>query len=533
MGGIKDGFGMYYFADGDRYEGQYVKGKMQGIGIFFGADGDRYEGFYQNDLQNGDGVYYYANGSHYEGQFKDGKYDGKGILYNSDGSIMNNGIWKSGEYEKSFPLTPISVEYFENLADEIVILSKKSPASSLRRLSSLKLKISEAMMKSVATPTRKEGLESVLDVIKALLDPTKEIDAKLRLKEDVPQKSTEIKTDIVQSNNSDKPNQNLSFKTEEMDISVLENIARATGRKLEDVLADLTHDGMLNYSAGSDAKSTEFSGQLDQSRYRTTRHLKADGGFAEVYLGRDSESGNDIVWKQAAPSRQLSASKVNDTLINEIEILKSLEHPRIPKYIDSGLIENNDGVRVQVLIMEYIEGTSLNQEMKAVINGNFKQKLERIISYMSECCEVLEYMADLDMPIYHRDIKPHNIMLSPKKGVVLIDFGLSKGVDAGEGISKSGGAHTRGWSPPERERGVTGSFTDVYGLGQILWHLLTNEDAGIFSSNYRTKKIIESGHPSWLAELVNLATIPDNTSKRIQSIFEFRIMLEDGFLNEI
>jgi len=136
-------------------------------------------------------------------------------------------------------------------------------------------------------------------------------------------------------------------------------------------------------------------------------------------------------------------------------------------------------------------------------------------------------MADLDPPLYHRDIKPHNVIINGDRGAVLIDFGLAKEVAAGSGNSLSGGGHTAGWSPPERERAITGPTTDVYSLGQMLWHMLTNEKAGIFSEKNKSQKITDCGHPEWLGAVVNEATVPDNPEKRIKSIAELKIRLEN------
>jgi hypothetical protein len=75
--------------------------------------------------------------------------------------------------------------------------------------------------------------------------------------------------------------------------------------------------------------------------------------------------------------------------------------------------------------------------------------------------------------------------------------------------------------------GLGGSYTDVYSLGQLLWHMLTNERAGIHSEENRITKIEENGHPRWVADLINKAVVPDEPNKRIQSAFEFRIRLEN------
>ena len=169
----------------------------------------------------------------------------------------------------------------------------------------------------------------------------------------------------------------------------------------------------------------------------------------------------------------------------------------------------------------------MHDETKFPIKTGARQALDTIIKVVFECCDALDYMADLDPPLYHRDIKPHNIMIEEERGAILIDFGLAKEVAAGSSKSLSAGGHTAGWSPPERERAETGPTTDVYSLGQVLWHMLTNESAGIFSEEIKSEKIIQCGHPEWLVGVVNAATIPDDPSKRIGSVAELRYMLEN------
>ena len=205
-----------------------------------------------------------------------------------------------------------------------------------------------------------------------------------------------------------------------------EELARLTGRKVEDVRADLADDGILNMSAGSDTK-TKDDELIDSSRFDKVRKLRAEGGMAEVYQGKDKRTGERVIWKQAAPSRKLSVKEANRALANEGEVLERLDHPRIPEFIESGYVVNEEGDRVLVLIMEHIDGGSLDDEMKTFVRRGKTQDLDYVIETVAQCCDALEHMADLDPPLYHRDIKPHNIMTHPE-GVVLIDFGLAKGL---------------------------------------------------------------------------------------------------------
>ena len=64
-------------------------------------------------------------------------------------------------------------------------------------------------------------------------------------------------------------------------------------------------------------------------------------------------------------------------------------------------------------------------------------------------------------------------------------------------------------------------------MRKLLWHMLTNESAGIFSESHKSERVSELGHPEWLVEVVNKATVPDDPRKRIQSVAALRYMLEN------
>ena len=122
------------------------------------------------------------------------------------------------------------------------------------------------------------------------------------------------------------------------------------------------------------------------------------------------------IWKQAAPDRKTTLATVNTAIENETEMLLSVDHPRIPKFVDSGKVINNHDELVSVLVMQHIEGNSLNQEMGAMANAGLQMPFDRISTILLLICEALEYLGDLDPPTYHRDVKPHNIMMTPYGG---------------------------------------------------------------------------------------------------------------------
>ncbi len=93
VGVCANGTGTYYFANGDRYEGEWKDGKRDGQGTYYFANGNRYEGEWKDNNRNGQGTYYFASGGRYEGEWKDGKRDGRGTLYHAS-SVRYKGEWK-------------------------------------------------------------------------------------------------------------------------------------------------------------------------------------------------------------------------------------------------------------------------------------------------------------------------------------------------------------------------------------------------------------------------------------------------------
>jgi serine/threonine protein kinase len=270
-------------------------------------------------------------------------------------------------------------------------------------------------------------------------------------------------------------------------------------------------------------KASSKASTIMGDRYRRGK-LIGEGGMSNVYRAEDADSGDAVIWKESAPSRFNPLKEVNRSLSNESEALGSLSHPRIPRRVDEGEFVNETGQSVRVLVMELIGGASLKSEMEMLIaRGNTLGK-EDSFQTLTEVCEALEYMADQDPPLYHRDIKPANIIANPERGTVLIDFGLAKGVVAGADVSLSRGA-SEGWSPPERRDGVSGPFTDVYSLGQVLWHLLTGERPFHVIDGDERAILSNMGHPDWIADLLKMTSLP--FKNRIQTTVEFRIRLEN------
>ena len=89
------GFKSLHFENGEKYEGQLLKGLRHGQGIYTWRDGTVYSGTWHRDLEHGCGEKRYANGDKYSGSWKNGMYDGQGTYTWRDGSSYA-GRWQDG-----------------------------------------------------------------------------------------------------------------------------------------------------------------------------------------------------------------------------------------------------------------------------------------------------------------------------------------------------------------------------------------------------------------------------------------------------
>lgn len=94
--GLYELAGAATFANGDRYEGQFLNDRAHGQGVQWYASGDRYEGLFSAGVQSGAGTYHYASGDRYVGSFAGGLRDGAGVHHFTSGDRYE-GAFRAGE----------------------------------------------------------------------------------------------------------------------------------------------------------------------------------------------------------------------------------------------------------------------------------------------------------------------------------------------------------------------------------------------------------------------------------------------------
>lgn len=201
--------------------------------------------------------------------------------------------------------------------------------------------------------------------------------------------------------------------------------------------------------------------------------ILGEGASAVSYLCKwtqPDESLQNVVVKQYKHSFTMQAAK---TLWREIDVLESIHHERIPKYLGHYITEQ-DGRRLLHLVVEHFEGISLEQAMT-----QHRWTLKESLHIIHQLLQILVYLQSLQPSILHRDIKPSNILVHLVEGewkVYLIDFGTA--IDAiHRTLGATHNAGTIGYMAPEQIVGNPEEASDVYSVGVVAWELLTRQKA--------------------------------------------------------
>ncbi len=205
---------------------------------------------------------------------------------------------------------------------------------------------------------------------------------------------------------------------------------------------------------------------LLQDRYLILR-LLGQGGMGAVYQATDRKFGNAVAVKETFYSNE----QMRQAFTQEARLLNRLRHSALPVVMD--YFSSGDK---QFLVMQYIPGKDLEQllnERKAAEQGAFMAS--QVMQWADQLLDALEYLHAQNPPVIHRDIKPQNLKLTPRGEVILLDFGLAKGVIADQTKStRSIRGYTPHYASLEQIRGTgTDARSDIYSLGATLYHLLT------------------------------------------------------------
>ncbi len=194
------------------------------------------------------------------------------------------------------------------------------------------------------------------------------------------------------------------------------------------------------------------------------------GGMGVVYRARDGRLERDVAIK-VLPLGMLADDAARKRFRKEALALAKLNHPNIAAVYDVGEQEGTD-----YLVMECVPGKSLAEEA-----GPISRREKDAVTLGTQIAAALEDAHE--QGVVHRDLKPGNIMVTPKRQVKVLDFGLAKILRvegdsyATESFAQTDNlAGTLPYMAPEQLRGEPADArTDVHALGAVLFEIITGQ----------------------------------------------------------
>jgi serine/threonine-protein kinase len=210
-------------------------------------------------------------------------------------------------------------------------------------------------------------------------------------------------------------------------------------------------------------------------RYEITRQIGA-GGQAEVLLAtvRGAEEFHRLVAVKRVRSDQVNAARAVVDLINEAHVTARFSHPNVVGVLD---VDCNKAGQ-PFLVMEYVDGIDLG---KLIETGPLPHPIA--IYIVRELLSGLGYIhtpRDLGhgrarRGLVHRDVSPHNVLLSWEGEVKLADFGVAQMLERTMTAPALVTVGKRGYMSPEQVyRQELDGRSDLYAVGIVLWELLSH-----------------------------------------------------------
>ncbi len=238
-------------------------------------------------------------------------------------------------------------------------------------------------------------------------------------------------------------------------------------------------------------------------RYELLERIAA-GGMAEVFLARSfGVEGFEkrLVIKRILPELAQNPRFVT-MFVHEAKLSVSLNHPNIVQVFDLGKVGED-----HFMAMEYIQGRDLTQVLRALRRTNDRLPIAISVTIAAAVARGLGYAHARSAPdgrplhIVHRDVSPHNVMVSYEGDVKLVDFGIARliGDQAKEGgdAKRPGGGKFAYMSPEQAAGKALDGRSDIFSLGVVLFEMLAG------------RRLFADGDPDEKLRAVIECDIPD------------------------
>jgi beta-lactam-binding protein with PASTA domain/predicted Ser/Thr protein kinase len=262
------------------------------------------------------------------------------------------------------------------------------------------------------------------------------------------------------------------------------------------------------------------------------------GGMAEVHRGRDTRLNRDVAIKVLRADLARDPSFLN-RFRREAHSAAGLNHPSIVAVYDTGEDVTHDGTPQPFIVMEFVEGRTLRDIVKA----EGRLPVRRAMEIVADVCAALDFSHRNG--IIHRDIKPANVMITPTGAVKVMDFGIARAVaDNSATVTQTANViGTAQYLSPEQARGESvDARSDVYSTGCLLYELVTgvppfqgDSPVAVAYQHVRENPVMPSARVPEVPRAVDsivMKALAKNQLNRYQSAGDMRQDLERALANQ-
>jgi len=232
------------------------------------------------------------------------------------------------------------------------------------------------------------------------------------------------------------------------------------------------------------------------SRYTILRKI-ADGGTAEIFLAKQHGAQG---FEKAVVLKRIFTTFYADPqfrhmLVDEAHVAMTLNHSNIVQVLDLGEAEGR-----YFLALELVDGWTLDRVLRRSKAAGVPAPPALSLYVTAEICRALAYAHGKKRPdgqplgIVHRDISPHNVLLSEQGEVKLTDFGIAKAQTRKE---QSAGNLIKGkiafMSPEQAAGGALDARSDLFSVGTMLYAMITRRHPFDAPTDYETLMLVKNG----------------------------------------
>ena len=226
----------------------------------------------------------------------------------------------------------------------------------------------------------------------------------------------------------------------------------------------------------------------------------AQGGMASVWIARQTgkHGFERLVAIKTVLQKYAADSSFQKMFLDEAHIASRIEHDNVVRVLDVG-----EQHGTTYIVMEYVDGDALSTIHRTLRKNGASAPRGVLLRIMADVCGGLHSAHELRgdagqlLGVVHRDVSPHNILVSLHGDAKLIDFGIAKACDRIGGDTNTGTVKGKvRYMPPEQAIGFPADRrADIWAIGAVLYDLLAGRPPYLGENDVQTILALTSGQP--------------------------------------